>query len=1684
MVQRATSPYAQAFLAAYLASPKGGLSSSALEAMRTASGTGENRRSTAPVAPKEAEGLLGKVQKGLEWEPVKRVLDVLSRFSYGSAGVLDDSLKETRNELLRRSRNGDSLDLGDAQAAMAKAVYGDPGDIVREYMEGFSGKDKKFNTEVIRENITQNPWAVYGLGLTLDIATDPTVFIPGSAIAKGAKAVGIGKTGTFSGKKVAEVADDLADIPVPVQDAEAAAQVIARNTEGPTPLPAGSAPRPPIVSASEDVIPGEVVRSFISTLPRELTTGPVIPETTRRNVDLITSQANMRAVADQLQNIRPRRYPRADNGTPINYGNLYRDITPRTFQAGNVAEDVAPVADDVEDAFTAPSEKWARGDLKPENIRKELLKTPGYKLTQGPGTIADLQRAMQAGKVKPELANTLLAKEAQAIAEARRSGKAFGNDRLTVTGDTAPVSRPASGAVAANRNPVQEIVEGALGESRSTRIMGAEYATWFATVGRNFDADDLLYLRKANSAKNFQTRLAKVLEKRVDVPVRSVEDLSKAVREGRLDADDLAGLMELTGRKTPGGVATALTQMQATWLKRLEQFNKSGKAKRGRPKKKVENPATVADEIAYETIEANVTRAEDIVRQIDEGVRVLDEAPVSLSEAQLNDIAEALGTTYRKNQLEPAEWLYQTLRTAAKRTDKTYGKGKARHLNSWNAKFQGDIFRTLIKNANLRVRKANPGLKGKALASAKYDEVMPMLRAIDQQMKAAGMIPRAGVQAANQGHALSIFDVLSIMQRSHAETYMFNSSFSVYADQLSSFAAKMLDNYHAGSGMEGTKSYIRSRLLPTQSPAKNLTPLVKYRLSETTLKRIANGEAILTPKSWAADHPAQNFVNQFVDDFTSYLPQIVQQSHVNAARAAEQLGRATGEITQKTFDDMVAAIRNKNIPEGAKQEMFTVAGQADAVANAARGVENATPEASEAARRLIALRAAELTDDTGRFMAQQQTRLAEGVGEATEVNARIADRILDDVTEYVPMFDMEGNISAALGAGLMKRLYPVGNNLFSWYGHEQLNNMYRNLEGFFTTNAHQFRALMSNLHTDLHSNFGAQTQDVVRAAFKGLQEGRTFEQGTPLAIAAEAINAGPLKHIADNVLVRNGVSRGLINERLKLMGVPEDVLLKGTDNITNAWKRWTSVDDPLNLLDKYYAAIQSALVRVELGAEFSARFGSRTPKPGFVKIAGSGINRSRMLPHIDTTRYYDPEIVKQMRLLDEVIKQADDMAVNNKLIKNFYDPVIQGWKVGMTIYRPGHHIRNLVGDVTLSWLAGVNSVSVYKKALNILLERENRQGWEGLGRLVTPTASTGNTRAATGITVSVNGVKRKIDNDTIYRAARERGILPDYRTLEDTAYGETTQTFFAKLNKKVPFQASRKKIHGAATGISQQRDYYVRLAHFIDILEKRAIKGGDKGIQRAFDDAAQEVRKWHPDGSGLSKFENKYMRRIFMFYSWIRKAIPLVMESTLLTPGKVAVLPKAQYDLAVAMGIEPESISNPFPQDQLFPEFLTEQVTGPTFETEEGYYGIDPGFPTNDVANNYVQKNPINTFISSLTPGLRIPAELSFRERLGGTGAPITDTSDYIDSQIPLVNYASNISNRSVTGLGAPQSNNIEYDPLTGEREVVQNPGMDTVAFLNWLTGMGLKNMSKPNYIERAKQEQYDELARQKRGQS
>ena len=673
-------------------------------------------------------------------------------------------------------------------------------------------------------------------------------------------------------------------------------------------------------------------------------------------------------------------------------------------------------------------------------------------------------------------------------------------------------------------------------------------------------------------------------------------------------------------------------------------------------------------------------------------------------------------------------------------------------------------------------------------------------------------------------------------------------------------------------------------------------------------------------------------------------------------------------------------------------------------------------------------------------------------------------------------------------------------------------------------------------------------ESVLQRAFKNVQAGTKSPEGTVLRKAEDDLRpmmaqffdqTDELQNVLlGNAFFRTGAGREAINSVLDYNAVlgksggasktppsgvffDEDLAVKTAtaravengrktptaeeinQELFNQWKTW-DIDDPIGFM----YAINRAMIQLSSEVSFvtsfkqkamQLRLASTKPQSGFVKIVpGEKSRYGKFLG--DEPLYMDKDVAEMFNAIDNFASSSKQFEGGfGRLTRTVIDPVTDTWKYAITLPRPGHHIRNMVGDLTLTFLAEgtIGSVAASTKAWQIMAFRGSYSDID-MAKALTRNGITDIPKNGTVISSGELGsftaeeiFERLFLGKGILIPARQReglmnrqGFTDDAGLLDDDLVSNTlSRTLETAAGVVNPLALRGGKIEDAVLNFAEGRDAYVRIQHAMQMLEK-AQKGmkltrgygttvDPKKISQdeLFDVIAERVSKYHPDMATLSIQEKKYLRRIMPFYHWNRGAIQAVSETLLMNPGRVVALNKASYNIAVAAGINPDSLYDPFPDDQLFPSFLQDQMEGPLFEADGRYFGVRPGIASFDVMNQFASGNPIDTVLDNANPLFKIPIELMTGTRLGPQSR-IRDYSDYIDSNIPGLNYAANISGQSVTGSLYSLLTRGAMDPQYQFELGNKDSNDQLISAVNWLTGIGLTDYSRPSYIRFAEIEQ------------
>lgn len=516
-------------------------------------------------------------------------------------------------------------------------------------------------------------------------------------------------------------------------------------------------------------------------------------------------------------------------------------------------------------------------------------------------------------------------------------------------------------------------------------------------------------------------------------------------------------------------------------------------------------------------------------------------------------------------------------------------------------------------------------------------------------------------------------------------------------------------------------------------------------------------------------------------------------------------------------------------------------------------------------------------------------------------------------------------------------------------------------------------------------------------------------------------------------------------------------------------------NNPMKTLDelvKVEAGLMQAITESMMFDDLINKFGSANPKQGMVRITGGH-------PYLEGM-YLDEAIVPEVQQLIGRLNKIDDFKVSNKFMAS-WDILNRVWKTQVTIYRPAHHVRNYVGDMFLAWMdvngGAAGLMRDHNFAWRLLSARGgNKYINQATGEFL-PAADVqmyGRTRdywlnpSKRGPTNAAdlkirNKSVGEINGDVILDKFNEKGLAHGAPTLEDIALEDAGRGFqpLEDLTKMQPFGG---KVKNAGSMAAVYREHSIRLTHFVNVarsvrVPKSVMKQGREAqLEYIFDEAAQRTRKYHPDGLDMTPAERRIARRVIPFYSWMRKATPLVFNAYFFKPYSVTAYPKLTDSMTYGSIGDTERF---LPEDETWTDeqlasvpYLQRRFIAPQTGVlaSIGYYG--PSTPFLDQTKEFiggaytpggVAGATAKTLAGGINPFARVPLELATNTQFG-FNSPVSRQD----------NRAGDYAQYAVEQTAG----------LTGEglRRATSRSGFGHEAF-NWATGAGRVDFSNSKYF-------------------
>jgi hypothetical protein len=341
-------------------------------------------------------------------------------------------------------------------------------------------------------------------------------------------------------------------------------------------------------------------------------------------------------------------------------------------------------------------------------------------------------------------------------------------------------------------------------------------------------------------------------------------------------------------------------------------------------------------------------------------------------------------------------------------------------------------------------------------------------------------------------------------------------------------------------------------------------------------------------------------------------------------------------------------------------------------------------------------------------------------------------------------------------------------------------------------------------------------------------------------------------------------------------------------------------------------------------------------------------------------------------------------------INTFWKRPHVAWKGMATSARLPFHLRNDHSNSFLMWLMGVPLEKIAYRKSQALAVRMS-QKWKKLPeRLRKFVGKHGNIKLKDGTALTAEQVSRLAETHGIYgRGWMGEDVGTDI--LEELGRhidGKPVTRFL-----KHPFRETLRG--GRKFGMVIEDN--ARIGAFIDAL----VKGDDPAT------AARKVRKYLFDYGELTEFEQQVMKQIIPFYTWLRKNIPLQIQSLVEQPGKYASVGKT-YDAASKKW--EETIEDKMNKPDYFSEMMYVK-TG--WKTEDG----SPLYLSVDLP--YMEINRMFSFqqmLSSVTPA-KFLLELALNTKTFPTTSKIERVEGF--TKVPAPFYVAWLPDKIKKVIGA-----------------------------------------------------------------
>lgn len=309
---------------------------------------------------------------------------------------------------------------------------------------------------------------------------------------------------------------------------------------------------------------------------------------------------------------------------------------------------------------------------------------------------------------------------------------------------------------------------------------------------------------------------------------------------------------------------------------------------------------------------------------------------------------------------------------------------------------------------------------------------------------------------------------------------------------------------------------------------------------------------------------------------------------------------------------------------------------------------------------------------------------------------------------------------------------------------------------------------------------------------------------------------------------------------------------------------------------------------------------------------------------IEKRLIFDAGVAKHLNALHEALTLP---AASHPLL-SLFDGIQTEWKAWTLSVFPAYHTRNVIGNIWNNYLAGIHIPDPYIKALKV------QQGKP----LTIETAS--------GKKYSTYELRNLYKYTGAGSSGQYWGDIEDYfKTELDTGIKKYYKQF-----------------------VRPPANFGLKVGNYLENNAKMAlfIRRLEEGLTP--EAAAMDVKKYLFDYKDLTDSEREIFKRVFPFYTWTRKNIPLQLEALLTHPSRLMTVGKIRNVM--------ESNYDGVPDERLLPDYMTQnfpiRVRYDQDRKQFEYFLLGSWLPASDIDKIF---DPLTWVKNSLTPLLKEPAQ-------------------------------------------------------------------------------------------------------------